>query len=73
MSSIVEMSQEQRAVFAKYFYGHRMNLSQALAMAGLSYLDEEARLFVKPNLPVNAEIQDNGDVVVRVRWMRSVR
>jgi len=71
--SVADLDQSKRAAFAKYFYGHRMSLDKALAAAGLSYLDQEAILFVKPNLPINVEIQDNGDVVVRNRWQRRVR
>ncbi len=71
--SIVDLDQDKRAAFAMYFYGHRASLNKALAMAGLSYLDQEAALFVRPNMPINAEILDNGDIIIRRRWQRPVR
>ena len=73
MSSVTEMSRFQRVIFARYFYGHRLELEEALAMAGLSRLDQEAALFVRPNLPFDVQILDNGDVVVIKRWQRRVR
>jgi len=73
MSSVTEMPRYQRVIFARHFYGYRLSLSEALAMAGLSRLDENAHLFVRPNIPQGVEIADNGDIVVRKHWMRRVR